>query len=436
MTFERMLKVNKIVVVLALCVCAVMADLNCSYTERGRFTNSIPATFDRMGASAGIYKNTAVYGIPEQTVNGLDNAGGALVYEKNSAGNWTFAIGLVADSLEASAEFGHSVDAADDFIAVGAHFMSRNGTQAGVGGVYIFSRLSGSWVSHRFLQPAFSNEYTSFGAAIAMSNLVLAVGMPSGDVPTQNSGAVYLYARNLGGNGNWGLLKTLLCPTPATNARFGGSVAVQDPNHLAVGASTNGSGVVYIFGRMVGGSNNYGLSHTLTAPSELPASNTFGASIAIGGDNLAVGVPEVDANRGKVFVYSTDSNDQWTLTRDVQIPNPANGDRCGLSVGITATTVFVGCPGRDTAKIDNGVVFIAEIEEGGATATLIPQEEQSTMAFGSSFAVDPATLTRMAIGAPGFEVGPSSSAGAGYVFECKGDTSSAGRPTLSWAFLL
>ncbi|HEV8682428.1 MAG TPA: FG-GAP repeat protein [Actinomycetota bacterium] len=77
----------------------------------------------------------------------------------------------------------------------------------------------------------------------------------------------------------------------------------------------------------------------------------FGASVAVSGDTVLVGVPGDDDGKGSAYVYSraggTGTEEQKLLASD-----GASLDEFGFSVAVSGGTALVGAPFDDN---DNGV---------------------------------------------------------------------------------
>jgi hypothetical protein len=100
----------------------------------------------------------------------------------------------------------------------------------GTGSVYVLEERTGcspGWDTIKEIVPfdGVNNDY--YGSDIALSGDTLAVGSDHNDEPASNSGAVYIYDRNLGGEDDWGLVKKMLNPSGGSFAFFGVSVELQ-----------------------------------------------------------------------------------------------------------------------------------------------------------------------------------------------------------------
>ena len=205
--------------------------------------------------------------------------------------------------------------------------------QAGTGGMVLFDpknliitnsppdnvKLAGTIASGSFPDVVLSSG-DRFGSAIALDGDRLAIGAEGKDT-------VYLFTGASGDfSGGLTFQKKLATETGAVNMpklldwQFGGAIALEG-DALAVGAyHSNGGGRVFLFN---GASNDFSeLTHatTLTNPNLLPNNDGFGKSVALDGNNLAIGAWVKDTgstNTGAVYLYTSVSNDfsQWNLRR-------------------------------------------------------------------------------------------------------------------------
>lgn len=194
--------------------------------------------------------------------------------------------------------FGLAVDTIADFAVVGAPNASVAATNAGE--AFIYKRVPGitnTWVEWRQLQPAALTTNDRFGRAVAMTEERVAVGAINSDAIGANVGAVYLFERNAGGPDNWGEGARIVPVGLPTADRFGMSVALEG-DLLAVGApevdfygTGKPTGAVFLFGRNQGGDEAWG-EIMRWAPADAGSSNSlFGWSVSLSGDQLVVSAP-------------------------------------------------------------------------------------------------------------------------------------------------
>ena len=254
-----------------------------------------------------------------------------------------------------------------------------------------------------------------FGASVDIAGDVVVVGAPQDE---SSVGAAYIFGRDVGGNDNWGLIKMI--SEGSGNADFGASVAI-DGSTLVVGApfQDNAVGTAYIFEKDQGGTDNWGLVKQLVTDDGVEF--RFGLSVAISGDRVAVASPEEFP--GATYVFRRDLGDVNNWGQEAKL-EPVGGnfpDWLNISVAITedpgSDNVFVavGAP-LDTASA-NGSAFVFEKNEGGTNAwgqkkVLIASDsdDQSVqVSFGTSVSLDG---LRLGIGARSNSV-----TGAVYLFE-------------------
>lgn len=185
------------------------------------------------------------------------------------------------------------------------------------------------------------------------------------------------------------------------DARFGQAVAV-DGDTVVVGApnitgSASQTGATYVFFRSASGWTQQAM---LTASDETDSA-WFGTAVGIDGDHLVVGACQ-QGNAGAAYVYTrTGSGASATWGNEVKLtaPNLASHDEFGRSVGISGDTIVVGANGDDDNGIDAGMVYVY-VRGGGAwteQATLPGKDVGELQGF--SVAIDGETIIA---GAPGY----------------------------------
>jgi hypothetical protein len=135
----------------------------------------------------------------------------------------------------AGSDFGARVLLRDGLLFVAAP------NEAGVGAVYVYEVVEGSWTERARLSPIGGDTTNGkFGAAIDYVAGSLVVGAPD---TNSRTGAVYLFERT---GGSWFQHPRLTALNGAEGDRFGGSVAIAgDGANFVVGALKRQSGYVY-----------------------------------------------------------------------------------------------------------------------------------------------------------------------------------------------
>jgi hypothetical protein len=204
-----------------------------------------------------------------------------------------------------------------------------------------------------------------YGHAIAVDGDIAVVGMPGEDLPSkQNAGAAVVLARS---GGEWTVAATLTASDARKGDSFGLSVAISG-DLIAVGApladvsGTTDAGAVYLFRRSSG---------TWTEEAKLVRAtrvtkDRFGDAVAARGEFVAVGCPLANAgglaDSGEVSIFERVSL-VWSPRSNLVSTPVTAGDRFGQSValgGNAATpSLAVGAPGDDQPGVTGcGAIYV------------------------------------------------------------------------------
>ncbi len=142
-------------------------------------------------------------------------------------------------------------------------------------------------------------------------------------------------------------------------AAFGATIHAQEPNFgralasdnstLAIGQPANwyGPGTVYIYS--TGPSGQLVERQRITA-SDPDRMDSFGQSIAIAGNRLAVGAPMKDQGKGAVYLFERpDGLGDWRQVARIPSSSP-DGGQFGSSLVLVDEELFVGAPGSRTVS--------------------------------------------------------------------------------------
>jgi hypothetical protein len=199
--------------------------------------------------------------------------------------------------------------------------------------------------------------------------------------------------------------------TTQRNDTFGSSVAIKGdiiavgaPAHEFIGSIAN-HGVVYIFRRGgVGGS----FTRMTKLLHDDPAPDALGTSLAFDGSSIIAGAPSKNSARGATYVFNVVTNAQPKL-----IGEPLGSSQYGQAVAISGDTAAVGG--------GNGVYIFARNGENWALAQQIPSSVNgtTTLAPGSSIAISGDT---MVVGAGGSRINGNTGQGAVLIYTRNGST--------------
>lgn len=272
----------------------------------------------------------------------------------------TLAVGAIDEDSESEGTFNGSTSWAT------AHAVSDPNPAYRSGAVYIFKRTGTSWSQESYIKASNTGEDDQFGGCVALYDDTLVVGSRWEDSDSKGP---------YNGSAEW---------TPAH--------AISDP----VGYD---SGAVYIFSRV---ESNW------TQEAYIKASNcgpdTFGSSIALSGDFLAVGawqessgsegpfngssewavahaIPDAMGNSGAVYLFKR-NGETWTQESYIKASNPGTNDYFGISISLSGNTLAVGSPNEDSEnpEIYNG-------STAWAAAHAVP-DTNTTNDFGAVYVYD------------------------------------------------
>jgi FG-GAP repeat len=280
-----------------------------------------------------------------------------------------------ASDADAGDQFGDAVATSGELIVVGSPFDDDAGPNSSSGSAYIFGRDQGGTNQWGLIKKITANDAGAgdqFGWSVAVNGTTVVVG--AYQAPTTLPGLAYVFERDQGGSNQWGQIKKLTAFDAAAGDQFGWSVAING-DRIAVGAHhdddmVNNIGSVYLFGRDVGGSNQWGLLKKIM-PEDGAGDDDFGESVSLSADTLAVGVSGDDdlfSNGGSVYLFDRNQGgeDHWGLVKKVFADDEDVYDQFGESVALEGDTLVVGANLDDNPEINGGSAYVFERNTGGA----------------------------------------------------------------------
>ncbi|MGB8715069.1 MAG: hypothetical protein WCD66_01770 [Rhodanobacteraceae bacterium] len=274
---------------------------------------------DLFGSALAMQKNVLIVAAPSGGDMASNDSGKVQVFERDQGGSnqWGLKQDIVAQSSAGNVSFGKSLALARDRLLV------ADPQAAGSNGeVYVYERNGlGQFARVATLSKPDAGGNNHFGDTVALYADTAVVADPAYDANPSRSGLegrVYVFQRDQGGPGQWGLV-TRLVTTPADNDSFGIAVSISH-DRIAVGTGVPAAGQVFVFGRDAGGSDQWGQIQRLAAPSgDAGASDGFGHALDLHKWELVVGAPGVQgaqASTGAAYVYQRvpmSSPEHWSL---------------------------------------------------------------------------------------------------------------------------
>lgn len=292
---------------------------------------------------------------------------------------------LKASHPDSGDEFGCNLDYDGETLAVAA--CDESSAATGVdgdatdnsayqsGAVYLFEHRGGRWQQVAYIKPSHTERSMFFGGtswtrSVSIHEDTLAVGAwgedgsgsgvnPPGSVRTSTgSGAVYVYRRVAG---LWSQEAYIKAPDAEAYDNFGGAVVVRGDTLVvgAIGAGTeetdgvDSAGKVFVYQR--GDLGGWRLQASLSA-SNPNSGDSFGDSLALSGETLAVGAAVEDSSAfgidgaqedndlpqsGAVYIF-TRTQGTWSQQAYLKASNPDREDRFGFSVALDGDALAVG----------------------------------------------------------------------------------------------
>lgn len=353
-----------VVAVLLVAVAATSTAGSVLLRDERKLAPSDVQSNEKFGTVVAVSGNIAVLG---------SIANEARVFERGVDDGWT----EVAELADATARFGEAVAVSGDTVVVGAG-----------GAAFVFQRDAGgfgAWGLVKELTP--SVIVPQFGPAVAIS----------GDTAAVIGGqTAYVFERDAGGVDNWGEVK-ILDPTDGDpELEIVREVAIH-ADTIVVGVPTddggdNGAG--YVFGRDVGGPDNWGQVAKLSA-SDADGDGDLGISASIHEDTVVLGAPTENGVAGAAYVYGRNEGgpDNWGEVEKLTGSDTAAFDWFGLSVAVSGDLVVVGAYSHDLIGLDNGAAYVYQRDAGGVdnwgeVAKLVASDADGQEEFGADVSID------------------------------------------------
>jgi hypothetical protein len=325
---------------------AQQAYLKASNTETGDLFGTSVAIFGNMIAVGALKEESAATGVNgNQNNNAALNSGAAYLFLRTGS-TWAQQSYIKASNTGPGDEFGASVGISGDAIIVGApaegsaatgvNGDQNNNSSSYSGAAYVYSLDGGAPEDH-------------FGLSVDVDGDTAVVGELDHDWGGPSAGKAWVFRRT---GAVWNQEAGLLNNNPAAGDRFGVAVAVSgnrvivgadyddEPNGLGAtkvdcGSATvferNASGVWNVLGKLSSGQS---------------AGDSFGRTVAIDGDTLAIGAPHANFGRGQVWTYGLPG----FFGQTISAPSSQVDALFGFSVAVSGSRIMVGAPRTDSSS--------------------------------------------------------------------------------------
>lgn len=361
------------------------------------------------GISVALSGDTLAVGAPGDTSNatGIDGdpgnllavGSGAVHVFVRSGATWGYQAYVKASNTGFFDQFGSAVALSGDTLAVGAlHEASTavgvnppgqdNNDALSAGAVYVLRRTGTAWAQEAYIKPSTTRANATFGWAVALDHDTLAVSTPNessaaagiggdeSDTSAPSAGAAYVFSRT---GTTWEQAAYVKANNPHTGARFGTAVAVWGDT-MAVGSISDagpdagdaqtavfGPGAVYVYHRDAAWA-----PQAYLRPSKSIGLATFGISVALSGDYLAVGAELAESaadalsSPGAAYIYAR-TGTQWAMGGQLTASHAVHDDRFGSAVAVSGGTIAVGARQESSGAVGlNPAATSASAPKSGA----------------------------------------------------------------------
>ena len=265
-----------------------------------------------------------------------------------------------------------------------------------------------------------------FGSSVAISGDTVVVGSQGADVGANtHQGAAYVFVKTAEGWVDMTQTAKLTASDGAVNDFFGGTVAVSGETVVVGVPNVDGfRGSAYVFVKPAGGWADMTQTARLTAADGAPG-DFFGNSIAVSADAVLVGAfdDSIGANeyQGSAYVFEKPAGGWADMTQTAKLTasDGAAEDEFGATVAISGDMVVVGAYSDDIgANANQGSAYVFEKPAGGwADMTQAAKLTTSDGAAEDSFCVVAISGDTVVVGAYGDDIGANAGQGSAYVFE-------------------
>jgi hypothetical protein len=385
-----------------------------------------PDEEDHFGYSVAIHGSTIIVGVPyedsaSRSINGdeadnlAENAGAAYVFVRNGS-QWTRQAYLKASNADPGDQFGKSVAIHGNRVLVGAWLEDGNGPASNddpanndaedSGAVYSFFRNGTTWEQSDYVKASNTGAGDGFGGSVAFGQEGerFVAGAPFEDSNadgidgdgTDNgaieAGAAYVFGSLSFASPQWVPHVYLKASNSNSGDLFGASVAMGFST-IVIGAPWEASssaadpadntridaGAIYVFDTVL--DPPFVAQQAYLKSSHPDLYDSFGASVAIQGDLIAVGAhgedgggrginplhDEANADSGAVYRFLR-SGVNWTQISYLKASNSGVNHQFGISVAMSGSGLIAGAWREGTTAVPvSGAAYVFSFD-GSASA--------------------------------------------------------------------
>ena len=361
-------------------------------------TNPAPMVADYFGYSVSISSNRVVVGVPQADF-GATNSGIAYLYHLAGSTPGLSVLTLTNPAPAPGDAFGFAVAVSAAGLIAGAPSDDGPTTDSGT---VCFYELDGATPDVPAAQADHSPPIagtSQFANAMALSTPFLAVAAPVHDRGAPDSGCVHVYDLRI--HMPVGPMLVLTNPSPWTNDQFGAAIAMSG-SRLAVGAPLDDTGlfdagVTYVYDLSSGTPATTAL--TLTNPAPVFGGG-FGSPLAMSGSRLLAGARSRVNPSPERVIHVYDVGGPMPSRPVLTLTNPFPNGLFGASVAIDGNIVVIGVPGAGDVINGTGRAYLIDLASPTPTMPIVTVTNSSPdhlAGLGTAVAI---SGNRLAIGVP------------------------------------
>ena len=332
-------------------------------TSSAELTASNGKSGDAMGSSVAISGNTIVMSgdcdrtSPNKYCN-INHVGGmAYVFLRPQTGwsDMTQVAELTPSAATGYDGFGWAVAIDGNTIVVGAPYENA---------AYVFVKPAAGWTDMTETAKLSITGSGFAGDSVSVSGNTVVIGAAD----AENGGAAYVFVEPAGGWTSSSQPNAVLTASDASQEAYLGISVSISGDTVVVGAMdtyTSLPGAAYVFVKPSGG----WISATQTAeltPSDGVAGESFGFSVSLDGDTLAVGAIGANGNLGSAYVFVRPSSGWVDMTETAELSVSKGTENFGWAVATSGNMVLVG------AYQQNELAYLFEKPATGWASTSAP----------------------------------------------------------------
>lgn len=283
---------------------------------------------------------------------------------------------LLASDAAQEQFFGSAVSLSGDRLLVGADGQDVQRLRT-PGTAYIFERQgNGSWAEVAMFRHEAAAFGDLFGTVAALEGDRAIVGAPLRFSNGVKTGEVFVFERQ--NDGIWAQVASLLASDGASDDGLGGRSISLSGDRVLIGANAHAhgataSGAAYIFERQ---SDGTWLETAELLPADIAAFSNVGLSVALDGERAVVGAPFA------AYIFEL-QGENWVEVDKIAPENPQNS--FGVSVAVRGDRIAVGANTATVNGILTGTAYIFDRQANGTwteTTELRPDDPTFTQHFG------------------------------------------------------